>query len=36
MPSEVRENVIGLLVQMLCDHYHRVHGTAKIGEAEDE
>jgi hypothetical protein len=36
MPSEVQQNVIGLLVQMLCDHYHRVHCMVKQGEVEDE
>ncbi len=36
LPSEVQHNVIGLLVQMLCDYYLRIHSTAKHGEVEDE
>ncbi len=36
LPSEVQKNVITLLVQMLCDHNHRVHCAARQGEAEDE
>jgi hypothetical protein len=36
LPSEVQQNVIGLLVQMLSDHYLRVHCTVKQGEVENE
>jgi hypothetical protein len=36
MPRKVRQDVIGLLVQMLHDHYHLVHCAVKQGEVEDE
>jgi hypothetical protein len=36
LPSTVKQDVMGLLVQMLCDHYLRVHRTAKHGEADNE
>jgi hypothetical protein len=36
LPSEVQQNVIGLLVQMFCDHYLRVLGIPKDREVKDE
>ena len=36
MPSHVRQDVIGLLEQMLSDHYYRGHCTATQREVEDE
>ena len=36
MPSQIRQDVLGLLVQMLYEHYHRVHCQATKGEEKDE
>ncbi len=36
LPSEDQQNVIDLMVQMFCDHYHRIYCIAKHGEVEDE